>query len=248
MVPSEVRSESRFKGKFFNIGRLVLLGGILVTVFLLSAIVGMRFSVRSGETKTPALVGMVLKDAEDVFESTDLQLLVSGRRYNDEIPEGSIISQIPPAGIGLKGNRNVRVVISLGRRVNPVPDLTGNSIRAARIVAQQNGYDLGKVTEIQVNATEEIVIAQYPPPEAKGNISDQIDVLLQKQAAELFIMPNTAGGNLNRVIRFFKDNGFDVTIRYREHRGIQRGTVVRQFPEPGYMLRQDQDVILEVAR
>ena len=243
-----VRSESRFKGKFLSIGRLVLLGGILVTVFFLSAIIGMRISVRSGETRTPALVGMSLEDAEDVFESSDLKLLVNGRRYNDEIPEGSIISQTPGSGVGIKGNRNVRVVVSLGRRVNPVPDLRGSSIRAARIMAQQNGYELGRVTEIPAAGNEDKVVAQYPSPEAGGNISDQIDILLESRLPESFIMPDTAGQNLNRVLRFFKNNGFEVTIRYRKHRGIRRGAVVRQFPEPGYRLKDDQEVILEVAR
>jgi serine/threonine-protein kinase len=208
----------------------------------------MRISVRSGETKTPALVGMSLSDAEEVFKTTDLSLLVSGRRYNDEIPEGAIISQIPPAGAGIKGNRNVRVVVSLGRRVNPVPNLTGNSIRAARMIAQQNGYELGKITEIPVLEGEEKVVSQYPRPEAEGNISDQIDILIEKEVPGRYIMPDTSGENLNRVLRFFKNNGFEVTIRYRRHRGIRRGTVVRQFPEPGYSLKDDQEVILEVAR
>jgi serine/threonine-protein kinase len=248
MGSAEIRPDHRLKGKFLSIGRLVILGGVLITVFLLSAIIGMRLSVRSGETKTPALVGMSLEDAQTVIQNSDLKLLITGRRYNDEIPEESIISQIPPAGVGIKGDRDVRVVVSLGRRINPVPDLTGNSVRAAGIIAQQNGYKLGRITEIQKIGGEDLVIAQFPPPAAEENISDQIDVLLEIDSPKAFIMPDTAGENLNRVIKFFKENGFEVTIRYRRHRGIRRGTVVRQFPEPGYMLKEDQEIIIEVAR
>jgi len=240
--------ETRLKGKFLDWGRLVLLGGILVTVFVLSAIIGMQISVRSGEIRTPALIGMSLEDAREILGKLGLNLLVGGRRYNDEIPEGAIISQIPGAGVGIKGNRNIRVIVSLGRRINPVPDLRGSSLRAARIMAQQNGYDLGRVTRIGGVVDEERVIAQFPPPEVGGNISDRIDVLVEAPQPKYYIMPDTAGQNLNRVLKFFKDQGFEVTIRYRRHAGVRRGVVVRQFPEAGYRLADDQEVILEVAR
>jgi beta-lactam-binding protein with PASTA domain len=136
----------------------------------------------------------------------------------------------------------------MGRRVNPVPNLRGSSIRAARIIAEQNGYELGKITEIPSADEDEKVIAQYPIPEASGNFSDQIDVVLTRHRPKTYIMPDITGQNLNRAILFFEEKGFEVTIHYRRHRNVRRGNVVRQFPEPGYMLKEDQNIILEVAR
>jgi beta-lactam-binding protein with PASTA domain len=46
---------------------------------------------------------------------------------------------------------------------------------------------------------------------------------------------------------FFNENGFETEIQYREHSEVRKGTVVRQFPEPGYILRDGDSVHLEVA-
>jgi len=229
---------------------LALLAGVLLVVFLFSVILGMRFSVRGKVFETPSVVGMSLVDAEGLFAKRDLNLAVVGRRYDPDILKDSIISQLPAAGVGIKSNRDVQVVVSLGRRPNPVPDLTGRSARAARLLAKQNGYELGKVSEILTGSEEgERIIAQYPKPHSEEDVSDRIDVLVEKKSVMEFIMPDVIGDNLNRVMVLFEENGFEIArVQYKKHQGIGKGTVVRQFPEPGYLLREDESIHLEVAR
>lgn len=249
-----VRSNSgkgRFlQGRFLTIGKLALLAGVLFAVFLFSVILGMQFSVRGKVFETPAVVGMVLSDAEELFKKKELNLAVVGRRYDPDIPKDAIITQLPVAGVGIKANRDVQVVVSMGRRPNPVPDLTGRSERAARLLARQSGYDLGRVSEMLLGNNEnERIIAQYPRPHSEENASDRIDVLVQKKSVAAYIMPDVIGENLNRVMVFFEENGFEIArVQYKEHQGIGKGAVVRQFPEPGYLLREDESIHLEVAR
>jgi serine/threonine-protein kinase len=236
--------------RFLTIGKLALLIGVLLVVFLFSVILGMRFSVRGKVFETPAIVGMQLVDAEELFEMKDLNLAVVGRRYDPDIPKDAIISQLPVAGVGIKANRDVQVIVSNGRRPNPVPDLIGHSARAARLLARQNGYELGRVSEMLYGTEEnERIIAQYPEPHSEENVSDRIDILVQKKSVAAYIMPDVIGDNLNRVMMFFEDNGFEIArVQYKKHQGIVKGTVVRQFPEPGYLLREDESIHLEVAR
>jgi len=244
-------NRSRFlQDRFLTIGKLAVLAGVLLVVFLFSVIVGMRFSVQGRVFETPSIVGMSLADAEGLFEKKELALAVVGRRYDPDILKDAIISQLPAAGVGIKANRDVQVVVSMGRRPNPVPDLTGRSARAARLLARQNGYELGKVSEMLSGSEEnERIIAQYPQPHSEENVSDRIDVLVQKKSVAAYIMPDVIGDNLNHVMVFFEDNGFEIArVQYKEHQGISKGTVVRQFPEPGYLLREDESIHLEVAR
>jgi len=219
-------------------------------VFLFSVILGMRFSVRGKVFETPSIVGMSLVDAEGLFAQKELDLAVVGRRYDPDIPKDAIISQLPVAGVGIKANRDVQVVVSMGRRSNPVPDLMGRSARAARLLAQQNGYELGKVSAMfGGNEEGERIIAQYPEPHSEENVSERIDVLVQKKSVATYIMPDVIGDNLNRVMMFFQENDFEIArVQYKKHQGIGKGTVVRQFPEPGYLLREDESIHLEVAR
>lgn len=250
MVRFELGSSRLLQGRFLTLGKLALLAGVLIVVFLFSVIVGMQFSVRGKVFGTPAIVGMNLGDAQDLFEQKELNLAIVGRRYDPDIPKDAIISQLPVAGVGIKANRDVQVVVSMGRRPNPVPDLRGRSTRAARLLAEQNGYDLGRVSEVLSGSEEgEKIIDQYPEPYSEENVSDRIDVLVQKKSVAAYIMPDVIGDNLNRVMIFFEDNGFDIArVQYKQHQGISKGTVVRQFPEPGYLLREDESINLEVAR
>ncbi|MGW8181708.1 MAG: PASTA domain-containing protein, partial [bacterium] len=185
-------SRSRIlQDRFLTIGKLALLAGVLLVVFLFSIILGMRFSVRGKVFETPSIVGMSLVDAEGLFAEKELDLVVVGRRYDPDIPKDAIISQLPVAGVGIKANRDVQVVVSMGRRSNPVPDLMGHSARAARLLAQQNGYELGKVSEMSGGTEEgERIIAQYPEPLSEENVSERIDVLVQKKSVATYIMPD----------------------------------------------------------
>jgi serine/threonine-protein kinase len=244
-------SRSRLlQDRFLTIGKLALLAGVLLVVFMFSVILGMRFSVRGKVFETPSIVGMSLVDAEDLFQQKELNLAVVGRRYDSSVPKDAIISQLPVAGVGIKTNRDVQVVVSMGKRPNPVPDLTGRSARAARLLAKQNGYELGRVSEMHAGSDEnEKIIAQFPRPHSEENLSDRIDVLVQKKSVPAYIMPDVIGDNLNRVMVFFENNGFQIArVQYKRHQGVGKGIVVRQFPEPGYLLKEDESIHLEVAR
>lgn len=240
-------SKTNLQERFFSIGKLVLLSGILVTVFVFGLILGMRFAVQGKVQEAPALVGMSLKDAEELFERMELSLQVGGHRYDADVPEGAIIQQYPGPGVGIKSNRNVQVIVSLGRRTNPIPQLVGVSLRAARLLAEQNGFQIGKISEIDLSGEKDIVLAQSPGPGMAETVTDQIDVLVRREKEEEYVMPELVGMNLNRVLVFLKEHEFETKVFYRDHPQERRGTVVRQFPEPGYRLVASQVVNLEVA-
>jgi beta-lactam-binding protein with PASTA domain len=243
-------SKTPLQKKFLTFGKLILLAGILVAVFLFSAIIGMRFAVRGRLLVTPDIQGMAVEEAREVVSGMDLSLFVTARRYDSSIEEGSVISQLPGPGLGIKAKGEVRVVVSMGKRTHAVPDLMGTSVRAARLVAEQNHFQLGQISRLNWVAEDDgEVVAQFPFPNAEDTVDDRIDVLVQETVPEAYVMPDMIGWNLNRALRFLKTHSFEVDrIRYRRHREIARGTIVRQFPEPGYMLRQDESINLEVAR
>lgn len=237
-----------FQSRFVGWGKICLLGGILVTAFLVSMIIGMRLAVRGHEVETPTLVGMSLSDAETVFQRLDLKLMVSGHRYDEMVPKGAIISQLPGAGVRTKENGSVQVIVSLGRRTRPIPELSGSSVRAARLLLEQEQYQLGRISELPVAEGKDVVVAQWPRPQAGTGAADRVDVLLETKLDERFVMPEFIGANLNRALLSLERLGFQTQTYYRDYPGARRGTVVRQFPDPGYPVTLDQVVNLEVAR
>ncbi len=235
--------------KLVFLGKVFILAGVLAALFLFSGLLGMRFSVRGHVMETPSVIGMSLEDAEEIFSKTELELVVGGRRFDKNTPSGHIISQVPGSGMGIKSNGRVMVIASLGKKSNPVPDLAGASLRASRVLSEQNRYTLGKVSEISLGGKEDHVISQFPLPESDESISNNIDVLVTRMKPQEYIMPNLVGMDLSRTLRLLRGYGFDVDqIRYRRYEGVSRGSVVRQFPQPGYRLGPDLAIDLEVAR
>ncbi len=241
--------EMSIQEKFIFLGKVFILAGALISLFLFSGLLGMRFAVRGHVMETPSVMGMSLESAEGVFSRSELELVIGGRRYDRDVPSGSILSQVPAAGMGIKSNGKVMVIVSLGKKTNPVPDLAGASLRAARVLAEQSSYNLGRVSEISLGGREDHVLSQFPVPEADESVSDSIDVLVTRSKSRDYIMPDLVGMNLSATLRLLRDNGFDVDqISYRRFEGVANGSIVRQFPQPGYRLGPDLAIDLEVAR
>lgn len=236
--------------KFLDAGMAALLIGVLIAIGFLSAIVGMRIAVRRTEVAVPLIIGKTSAEAEKALAEANLQLEVSAQLYDPKMAEGLVISQRPAPGGRLKAKRAVQVVLSLGPRTNPVPKLVGATLRVARLTAAQYNYQIGHVSEMTFKgAREGVVVQQFPPPDSDRAVSRNINLLVSKGAPGRFIMPEVIGKNLNEVKPFFESRGFTLpSIEYRFYRNVVKGTVVKQFPEPGYLLTEGDTVNLEVAR
>lgn len=234
--------------RFYGLGRMLLLAGILFTLFAVSMMVGMRFAIRGQEVETPSLIGMSVDAARRAAQEQGLGMSVTGRRYDSTTPEDAVVAQVPTPGVGIKAGRDVRVVVSLGPRVNPVPDLQGTTLRAARLLVEQQGYTIGMVSEIRAEGEAGRILAQWPPPLSNQHLDNRLAVLVSAPLRPAFVMPVLTGLNLNRAMRLLEAEGFQTRVFYRDQTGVLRGTVVRQFPEPGHPLVEGDTINLEVSR
>ncbi len=235
--------------RFLDIGKAVLLVGILVLVGLFSAYLGIRIAVRGNEVQVPSLLKAQVESARQQLKKRRLDLDVIGQRYDPEVPKGAVIVQDPGPGGTITARRSVQVIVSLGKSVNPIPDLIGSTMREARLLVTQAGYELGNVSTVSLPGREDQIIQQYPAALSKEISNPKIDILLSMPSSRHYIMPDFLGQNLNRVMAAFNTSGIKLgKIEYRRVPGTVRGAVVKQFPEPGYMLSEDASVNLEVAR
>ena len=242
--------EAQGPSRFLTLGRFFLLIAILVTVGIISAVVGIRVAVRGDEVQVPSLLGQTVDQAKKHLANLELVLEVNGERYDAAAAAGKIVSQLPPAGGRIKANRPVQVIVSLGVRRNPIPDLLGSSMRSAQLMVMQSGYELGNVSTIDLDsAGQEGVIRQYPTPQSREVLSQKIDVLVNQSHSQRFIMPDLMGQNIAVVTAFLEANNLKVRPPvYREYQNADKGEVVKQYPEPGYMVKRDDPISLEVAR
>ena len=76
--------------------RMLLSALVLMTVALISALTAMRLAIHGREVTIPKLVGMSPFEAERAGAASGLQVVVERQFYSPGIPEGRIMTQMPP--------------------------------------------------------------------------------------------------------------------------------------------------------
>ncbi|HUN88387.1 MAG TPA: PASTA domain-containing protein [Terriglobales bacterium] len=252
--------------KFF---RIVMMTLLLITVGLMSALTAMRIAIHGRETTVPSFVKMRMPDAERLAAGNGLSVTVEGQFYSPDIPEGHVVSQQPPPGMRVRRGWPVRVALSLGVQRVTVPDVTGQSPRAAELNIRQRGLELDTVAEVHIpDVPPEQVVAQSPQPAAAGVVSPKVSMLLSVAPdPPTFVMPNFVGHSLADVSQQIEQAGFKLahvnsvtdsttppgspsnSKTGASPDSITRGTtVIRQAPAAGQRITADTPIVLEVER
>src|SRR5205814_5752802 len=111
--------------------RHVLQGSVLALVFVLAALLAMRAAIHGREVEVPKLVGLAPAEAQRLLNDRGLLLALQERFYSAEIAEGRIVSQVPPPGTHVRRGWQVRVAQSLGPQRITIPNVVGETQRAA---------------------------------------------------------------------------------------------------------------------
>src|SRR5438552_1881969 len=144
--------------------RFVLLALILISVAMVSALTAMRFAIHGREVAVPKLIGFTLAAAEQQANASGLIIEVENHFYSPDVAEGKVISQSPSPGSLVRRGWKVRVAESLGPQKAQVPDLVGESERAAEINVRRRGLEVGSVSVADLPDSEPgQIVAQSPP-------------------------------------------------------------------------------------
>jgi eukaryotic-like serine/threonine-protein kinase len=192
--------------------RLAMLILVLLTVALVSALTAMRFAIHGREVVVPKLVGMTPAEADRTAQANGLQLDIERQYYSPNIPEGRVMSQVPAPGTKVRHGWQVRVAQSLGPQRIAIPDVTGQTARAAAINIQRRGLEAGATATIKLPSSPvEQVLAQSPPANASGVSTPRISLLVAGSAdAQAFVMPNLVGQTLSTVTQLLQQAGMHV--------------------------------------
>ena len=120
------------------------------------------------------------------------------------------MSQLPLPGTKVRRGWQVRVAQSLGPIRVAIPDVTGQSQRAAELNVKRRGLELTSTAQVQMGGVrEEQVVAQNPPANASQVAAPKISLLVTAAAdPQAFVMANFVGQPLGSASRTLQDAGF----------------------------------------
>ncbi len=224
---------------------------VLVTVALVSALTAMRLAIHGREVRVPNLVGMAPAEAERACTIAGMSMSVESRFYSPQVPDGKIVSQTPPAGSMVRRGWRMGVAISLGPQRVSIPDVVGNSERAAEINIRRRGLDLGSLAIARIpDQAADVVVAQDPPGNAAGVSSPRVNLLVNAPASpEALLMPDFVGKHSDEAIRALRDAGLRLAGLNRvTWPGVVPDIIVRQSPAAGQKINVGAGVVFDVAQ
>ncbi len=192
--------------------RFVLVALVLLLVAMASALLAMRFAIHGGEVTVPKVVGLTPAEAERAVGGLGLSLVIERQYYSGDVAEGKLMSQIPAAGTKVRRGWQLRAAQSLGPQRVAIPDVLGQSGRAADLNIRRRGLDVGSMAYLQMSGlTADQVLAQSPPPNASGVSVPRISLLVSAAPPpQSFVMPSFLGQPLGSVNLVLLDSGFHV--------------------------------------
>ncbi len=232
--------------------RAVLLVLVLLAVALMSALTAMRIAIHGREVEVPKLVGMSTAQAERLANERGLRVEVENRFYSTDLPEGRIMSQLPPPGSKVRRGWRVRLAESLGQQHIVVPDVIGQSTRAAELNLRRRGLEVATLAIAHVpDQPPDQVIAQTPPPNASGASSNKVSLLVSApEEPPAFVMPNFVGRSWADAKRAVEAAG----LRVGNGRPAAAGdasqpanVIVKQSPPPGHRVTAGSLVEFEIS-
>lgn len=244
--------------KFF---RFVLVALILIVVGLMSALTAMRVAIHGRETTVPNFVKLTPSEAERTAVTAGLSVALEGQFYSADVPEGRIVSQLPAPGARVRRGWRVRLAESLGPQRVVIPNVIGQSPRAAELNVRQRGMELGSIVQVQLaDSPAEQIVAQSPPPNAIGVQSPKLNVLVAVESTPPeYVMPNFVSRPLADAAAAIEGAGFKIAqisngqmapadMSTPQNGSITTTTVVtRQTPAAGQKVTADTPITLEVS-
>jgi serine/threonine-protein kinase len=235
--------------RVWSLGKLFVLAGALAVTFLIFFGLAMRVALQTREVKVPSLVGRPVGEATQLLTELGLPMRVDeNRRVDDKIPSGRIMQQDPEPGLPARRGRTVRVWVSSGPRASTVPVLVGQTERTARIRLEQDGLEIGSVSEFRSpDYPADAIVSQDPPATTRA---PKVALLINRgEQAATFVMPDVIGMDGERAAQTLRARGFRVAIvGSQPYPGVPAGTVVRQQPAGGFQVGPADTISIEVSR
>ena len=230
---------------------------VFLIVFLcltgVSAYLTLSYLIKSEDSViVPDLVGRDVVYALEILTDLGLNIKVKGSEYSSDIAKNHVIVQEPEPGQEIKTGRDVRILLSKGTRTILMPDLTGLSLRRARLAIQENGLCGGQVsyTHDRAGFTRDDIISQTPGQGRWVHRGSCVDLLVSLgPVRDAYKMENLVGLSLDEAVFLIEKSNLVVgNIKYAFDSNKPEHTIIDHDPKYGYRVAEKDSVDLIVNR
>ena len=165
------------------------------------------YSLGAEYVEVPNLVGSYKSEVATKLMYSALTAGTMTEANNDDVPEGLVISQNPGPGSRVKNGSTVDVIISLGPKMEQVPDVLGKNVEEAKALLTNAGFTVETADEISSEAEEGTVLSQSVAGGEYAPLNQPITLVVAKAEN---LMPDLTLGSLEDAKAAAASLGFTI--------------------------------------
>ncbi|MFI3324417.1 MAG: PASTA domain-containing protein [Rikenellaceae bacterium] len=148
------------------LSRIAINVAIMVAVILGIAVAShylLRMGTRhNAHCTVPEFKGISLREAEILAEANELKIIINDSLYVPSYAGGTVLDQLPAAGVEVKPGRTIYVVINAyGNRMVKIPYVAGRSLRQAKNMLDVAGLEIQRINYVNDMATNYVLEQSY---------------------------------------------------------------------------------------
>jgi beta-lactam-binding protein with PASTA domain/predicted Ser/Thr protein kinase len=197
-------------------------------------------------TTVPRLVGLEQSVAEGRLRHAGLGW-TTVQQFSHDVPSGSVVATDPKVGTRLRTRTDVRLIVSTGPDLRPVPDVAGKTQSRASELLTQAGFDPVVREQFDETVPKGRVISQNPDPQTKLEKDSRVTIVVSNGPAPVEVPPVTgqsAADATNTLLAL----GFKVKTTEEFSSSVPRNDVIRTEPSAGTEAPKGSTVTIVVSR
>jgi len=196
----------------------------------------------------PSIVGATEKEATSALTPLGLTLVISEKRFDEEITSGLIIESDPAGGGKVDAGGSVKAIISKGPERYEIPKLMGLTPEAAVNLLAKYPLKVGEIKEVYNDVIPKgFVIGSSPTRGENVKRDTVIDIAISK-GIETLDVASYVGKTADQALTELTDAGFSVDTVNQFSESVLAGTVISQQPSGGAPLAKGAKITLTISK
>lgn len=228
-----------------------ILAVVLITLILI-------FSLsRRHDVTIPNLQGYSEQEAVAALHSVNLSVGAITEAYSDNVKKGEVIKSTPAGGTTVTKGKSVDLVISKGKGLTVVPDVTGLDYDAARSKLEKLGFTVERRDQYSDDIDQGNVMMQSIDAGEKVKASDMTIVLTVSKGSKdnkssskknTIKLRDLTGYSFKSVQDYAHDNGLNLRVQQQNSDSVDSGLIISQTPAPGTEISKGSTITVVVSK
>ncbi|MFN2389666.1 MAG: Stk1 family PASTA domain-containing Ser/Thr kinase [Actinomycetota bacterium] len=240
LASRSARRERRAAGR--RVGRR--LAAVVIAAAILAGGAKAATLILPQDVAVPSLVNLTLRAAERRAAEYDLEVDVTGRVKDKEVPVGQIVSQSPADGVIREGS-DIEVILSAGPPAVRVPSVAGLDRKRAAARLEGRGFELGEI-ERTFSLEDEGTVIEHHPAAGKLPWGSPVDLVISKGPRPIEV-PAVAGLRPKAAAAALEGAGFTTVVVDAYSDDVPSGEVISTMPGAGEIAPEGSEIQIVVS-